>query len=303
MLVKSKEGEADRRKPILILIRGSMAKPLVKTNGQGGHYPPFPFDARIFLDQYHLVCIGKPGLPLLAAKTDLNRRGEFVDPVTGRLPNKYVKNNYLPYYVARNSKVVEFLLAQDWVDSEKIVVAGHSQGSDIAANMADKVPGITHLIYSSGSPYHSTILDMVQKQRRLDRGKAGARTEKHFEFWESVVRSPFAAAQQHGWDTNNTIFSFSQSQNEILKRVRIPVLVTYGTEDTVAPFNDMFRIETIRDRTKDITFKAYHGTEHNYFGVTDEGELDFDKFGWDNVGRDWLTWLEEAPSGSRKPER
>ena len=296
ILVKSKKGEAAKKKPVLILIRGSLAKPLVKFNDDGGHYPPFPFKQNIFLDQYHLICISKPGLPLIANKSVLSKRGEFIDPTTGRLPAKYVRNNFLEYYVARNSKVVEFLLTQDWVDRKKIVVAGHSQGSDIAARMADNMPGITHLIYSSGSPYYSTILDMVRKQRERAKANPAKRVDDYFEYWENVVRTPSGPSQQEGWDTNKTVFSFSQCQNDILKRLQIPVLVTFGTEDTLAPFNDMFRIETIRDGVSNITFRAYLGVEHNYFGVSSEGKIDFEKFGWDKVGRDWQEWLTETKS-------
>lgn len=292
-IVKSKAGEANKKKPILLLIRGSLAKPLVKYNDQGGHYPPFPFDQSIFLDEYHLVCISKPGLPLIANTNNLNERGEFIDPNTGQLPTRYMENNFLDFFVERNSKVVEFLSSQDWVDSTKIVVAGHSQGSDIAANMADKTPGVTHMIYSSGSPYFSTILDMVRKRRKADKRNEEARAEDYFEFWKSVVDAPFAPSQQEGWDSNRTVASFSKCQNTALKNAKIPILVTYGTEDTLAPFNDLFRIETLRERNANITFKAYLGVEHNYFGLGSGGQIDFEKFGWDTVARDWLQWLDQ----------
>lgn len=300
LVVKSKDGEAKKKKPLLILIRGSLAKPLVKFNKNGGHYPPFPFDQNIFLENYHLICIGKPGIPLIANKDDLNARGEFIDPVTGGPPEQYVENNFLDFYVERNSKVVEFLLSQKWVDSTKIVVAGHSQGSDIAANMADKISGITHLIYSSGSPYFSTVIDMVRKARELE---GDERAEEYFKFWEDVVKTPFAPPQRKGWDSNKTVFSFSQCQNEVLKRARIPTLVTYGAEDTLAPFNDLFRIETIRDRITNMTFKAYSGVEHNYFGVDNDGKIDFQKFGWDVVARDWLQWLNQEKLQPMHPIR
>lgn len=294
LVVRSKKGESDKRKPVLILIRGSLAKPLVKFNKQSGHYPPFPFDQRIFLDRFHLVCIGKPGIPISASVSELNERGEYLDPSTGELPVQYTSNNHLDYYVVRNAKVIEHLVKQDWVDSSKIVVAGHSQGSDIAVGMADKIPGITHLIFSSGSPYFPTILDMIRKQRKRDEQQNEDRAESMFEFWEQVVESPLYPPQQSGWDANRTVASFSRSQNEKLKGLNMPVLITYGTEDTLAPFNDMFRVETIRARDKTIQFKAYLGAEHNYFGVTEKGKIDFDRFGWDDVARDWLHWLQNT---------
>ena len=40
-----------------------------------------------------------------------------------------------------------------------------------------------------------------------------------------------------------------------------------------------------------LTFKAYIGTEHNYFPLKPNGEVDYDTFNWDKVADDWRHWL------------
>jgi len=50
-----------------------------------------------------------------------------------------------------------------------------------------------------------------------------------------------------------------------LEKLKIPVLVTFGTKDAVAPFNDFLQVEAIRQGKRNFTFKAYVGTDHIFF--------------------------------------
>ena len=46
----------------------------------------------------------------------------------------------------------------------------------------------------------------------------------------------------------------------------------------------------IRAAKNNFTFRAYPAVEHNFFGFTD-GKVDYDKSHWDEVARDFLTWM------------
>lgn len=71
------------------------------------------------------------------------------------------------------------------------------------------------------------------------------------------------------------------------------MLVSYGTKDSGCPFDDYLRVETIRENKINFTFKAYIGTEHNYFPLKANGEINYDIFNWDKVANDWQKWLNE----------
>ena len=43
-------------------------------------------------------------------------------------------------------------MEKKWVAKSKLVLAGHSEGSTIAAKLATKNNKVTHLIYSGGNP-------------------------------------------------------------------------------------------------------------------------------------------------------
>lgn len=291
-ITKSKLGEELKKKPILIFIQGSLAKPLIKYNENGSHYSPFSFSENIFTDKFHLICINKPGVPLVAKKSELGKNGVFIDSITNQIPSQYSEKNYLQYYTERNIHILDYLVKQSWVDTTMIVVAGHSEGSSIAVKMASNDKRITHLIYSGGTPYYSRILSMITQDRKLENEKESW-VEKDLEYWRKVNEKPFEVLRNDGWSSYKGTFTFSEKLNDDFKRLTIPTLVSFGTKDEACPFNDMLQIEMIQENKTNINFKSYLNREHNYFEVLENGQINYDKFGWDLVGKDWLIWLTE----------
>jgi dienelactone hydrolase len=194
------------------------------------------------------------------------------------------------YYVNRNLAAIRFLKTQPWVDKEKLVLAGHSAGATVMTRLATRSKDATHLILSSGNPM-GRILSIIGQRRVADSTGAGA--EETFRYWERVVAYPDSTAAPGGGDPNKTTHDFSEPVVEAIKKLRIPVLVTYGTRDHCAPFNDYLRVELIREKKKHVQFKAYPGLEHNYIGYKPDGTLDYDNFNWDRVTADWWRWLRE----------
>lgn len=290
IVIESKVDESNQKKPILLLIQGSECKPLIVYADNGKHLPPFFFDEHIFLDSFHLVMISKPAIPVAVNQKVLSKKGRYVDPKTKKVPKEYTEKNNLPYYVERNSFIIDFLATQAWVDTTKVIVAGHSEGSSIATKLAVMNTKVTHLIYSGGNAYFPRIMAMIAQDRKSET-KENSWVEKDFAYWKKTVRNPFDTSRDHGWNSYKGSYTFSKSENIYLKRLKIPILITYGTKDESSIFNDMFRVETIYENIKNITFKAYIGVEHNYFGVTEEGQIDYQQYGWDKVGKDWKVWM------------
>ncbi|WP_456437467.1 hypothetical protein, partial [Psychroserpens sp.] len=189
VLIKSKKGDENKKKPLFFSVQGSTAKPLIVHNGK----------QRINLmlvegfveEDFHLVIVNKPGLPLMCNKERLSKRGRyFENKLQKKFPKQYLEKNYLNYYVKRNVRIIDSLLKKNWVDSAKLVVSGHSQGSSIVAEMADKNTAITHLIYSSGLPYYSTILDILHEERMNEDNEENPYVQKTIDYWKNVVERP-----------------------------------------------------------------------------------------------------------------
>jgi dienelactone hydrolase len=291
ILVKSKEGEESVPKPLFFFCQGSGPQPLIKLDEQG-MYGVFPFNPDSLTAQYHLVIVSKPFIPLVCDVKHLGANFSYLDS-TGLPPRGYSEHNLPDYYVHRNIAIIKFLQQQRWVSSKQLIMAGHSEGSTIAARTASISPLVTRLIYSGGNPM-GRILSMIRQSRSGETDTDSTRYgEQVFEYWEDVVKHPGNMDASQG-DTYKATYEFSDPPIGYLQKLKIPVLVCYGTKDWSAPYNDLLRVDMIRKGKANFSFKAYVGTEHNYFPLTAEGRPDHTQFNWDRVAGDWRKWLNSA---------
>lgn len=289
ILIKSKKGEEDISKPIFFFCQGSLPLPLIKYHGNDS-YGVFPFNPDSLSITYHLVIIGKPFIPVMEDYNTLSPNFSFIDS-SGKFPKEYSDRNLLSYYVPRNIEIIKYLQKQKWVTTTQLVIAGHSEGSTIAAKMAVKYKKITHLIYAGGNPL-GRIMSIVGQSRAIETDSDSTRYgEDEIKFWEAVVKNKSSMDGSQG-DTHKATFEFSQPPIKYLEKLKIPVLVSYGTKDWSAPFNDFMRVDFIRQGKNNFTFQSYVGTEHNFFPLTKDNKPDYDIFNWDKVANDWLKWLK-----------
>jgi dienelactone hydrolase len=290
ILIKSKAGEENIKKPLFFVCQGSLPQPLIKYS-EREVYGLFPFNPDSLTSKYHLVVVSKPYIPLICDVKTLSNNHTYIDS-TGYWPAKYSERNLLSYYVDRNMAIVKFLQKQSWVSKRQLVVAGHSEGSTIAAKMASTSPLVTHLIYSSGNPM-GRIMSMIQQGRAMETDTDSIKQgEAEIEYWQNVVNDKTNMDASYG-DTNRATYEFSYPPIEYLEKLKIPILVCYGTKDWCAPYNDFLRVDIIRKGKKNFQFNPYIGTEHNFFPLTKDNKPNYDIFNWDKVADDWLIWLEK----------
>ncbi len=280
LIVISKPGEEKIPKPLFLFCQGSLPRPVVIYD-EKGLYGTLPFHETAFLEDYHIVIIGKPNIPLIANANTLGNNFMHLKDIKNEIPPRgYTDRNYLDYYVFRNNFIIKQLFKERWVDRSELVVAGHSEGSTIAAKMAFLNPKVTQLIYSGGNPFGriaNILSDNNNKQEIID-------------YWKNVVENA-NIINYTGGDTFKATYSFSLPQRENLLQLKIPILITYGAKDTAANYIDLFQIEAIREQKNNIRFMNYEGLEHNFFGVNEKNEPNYDIDNWDKVAGNWLNWL------------
>jgi pimeloyl-ACP methyl ester carboxylesterase len=290
LIVNSRKGEEDVTKPVIFFGGGSTPRPILFLSLDNQIFGAFPFITDSLLQDYHLVIADNPFVPWIYPQDQL-KNNQYIDPETGFTPAEYNKRDYLDYYVERNLYILNYLKEKEWVANDKFVVAGHSASSGVMAKLASISEDVTHLIYSNGNPY-GRILSMISVARSHETPKNPA-AERLFTYWQNVVNDPERDFSSSGGDTNKATYSFSGPLHTYLEKTDIPVLVSYGAKDRGAPYNDLFRVNIIREGKENFTFIAYPGLEHNYFGFKEAGEVDYEKFGWDKVVLDWKEWLKK----------
>jgi len=287
ILVKSKKGDELIPKPLFLFIQGSLPRPLIVTYDTTRAFGTFPFNLDSLSLNYHVAIIGKPYIPLVTDKSELSKDLNFNDSATNQFPQAYTERNYLDYYVERNKTVIRFLQKQRWVSKKKLVVAGHSEGSTIAAKLASTSKAVTHLIYLSGNPF-GRIMSIIERGRRNETDSTKL-AEEDFRYWKSVVENPDETGGSG--DSNKATYQFSIPPWNYLRKLSIPVLMGYGTNDYCSPFNDYVRVETIREKKENFTFYPYIGLDHNFFPTDKDGNINYQIYSWDKVGIDMYRWL------------
>lgn len=285
ILVQSRKGDELKSKPLILFCQGSLPQPLIKYDEQG-LYNVFPFSSDSILLDYHIAIVSKPYIPLIANVKSLSENFSYRDS-TGKFPRLYEERNMLDYYVQRNIAALRFLQKQTWVSKKKLIVAGHSEGSTIAAKMALLYPPITHLIYSGGNPL-GRILTIIT-QRRASETDSTRYGEQEIHAWGAIIQ----ANNKNLSLSDKTTLGFSHPPKDYLEKLHIPVLICYGTKDWSCPFNDYLRTDFLRRKKTNFTFQAFIGAEHNYFSVRQDGSVNYDVFNWDRVADQWLQWLKK----------
>lgn len=288
VLIKSKEGEEAKPKPLLLFCQGSLPIPLIVYD-EKGTYGVFPFNPENLSSDYHIIIVSKPYIPIISEAKNLRDNLTYSD-INGNFPEKYSERNLLDYYVERNIEIIKYFQKQEWILDNKLVIAGHSEGSSVAAKLALIYPKVTHLIFSGGNPMGRIMTSIAQsraKETNTDSTKYG---NEKIEYWKSIVGDKDNMTSING-DTYKATYQFSIPPIQYLEKLEIPILVTYGTKDVSAPFNDYLQVEMINKNKTNFSFIPYVGTEHNFFPLMESGKTDYSKNNWNNVVIDWQKWL------------
>jgi hypothetical protein len=87
IIVISKPGEEKIAKPLFLFCQGSMPQPVVKYD-ETGLYGTLPFDETPFFDEFHIVIIGKPFIPIISNVNKLGRAYMFLKDNEKEIPPK-----------------------------------------------------------------------------------------------------------------------------------------------------------------------------------------------------------------------
>ena len=288
LIVISKKGEEKIAKPLFFFCQGSLPRPVIIYD-EKGLFGTLPFSETPFLEQFHIVVVAKPNVPIISKAKLLDDNFCYMKDSISKLPPKgYSDRNYLDYYVFRNNFIIKQLFKERWIKSTDLVVAGHSEGSTIAAKMASKNKKITKLIYSGGNPYGR--ISTVHYQNKIQDNDTIQFGESTLNYWKKVVENP-NNVNSDGGDTFKATYSFSQPQKDNLMALNIPILITYGSKDIAGIFIDLLQIDCIRERKNNIKFKSYHGLEHNFFYTDSKSVTHFENENWNKVAQNWLEFL------------
>jgi len=284
-------------KPLLLFCQGSLPIPLFIDFGKKDIWPvPLNnFNLDELNKNYHVAVISMPETPLIVEKYKLNSGFSYVTDTTDQYSysTEFLKANHLENYVNRANKVLKFLKKQKWIESGKIVVAGHSQGAPIAKQIALENKTVTELGLFGVNPFGR--LDQMIRTARLN-AHLGKIT------WEEADSTMNGYYDEYKYtnepDSLNqnphlkTLKSFSKPYYDDLLKLNIPIYIAYGTEDRGADLCDLMPLFFIAQGKNNLTLKRYIHLDHNYFEVDKQGIPNYEMGHWEEVMLEFINWAK-----------
>jgi len=288
-----------QKKPTILFCQGSLPIPLIIDLGVKKFIPSLNnFDYKELSKRYNLIVISMPRTPPIVKVENLNKRYEFVPDTTKQLKfdSLYLQDNYLENYVTRANSVLTYLRKQKWLDNNRIVVFGHSQGSYIALELAKQNPSIRATGYSGGTPSGRFSL-YVRQQRRdvitntITAEEGQKNIEGYYDTWKSYCKG--IDPTEDNADRAKAWLSFSKPLWNDLIHLKTPIYIAYGTEDLASAEGcELLPIYFEQAGKTNYKMMPLVGCGHNFEEISPEGVSNYDKMHWDDVMNGFVKWVE-----------
>jgi len=296
------DADTTKTKPTILFCQGSLPIPLIGKHKDGSSfiYATNNFDYKKISEKYNIIVISMPNTPVVADRKQLNHQYAYVPdtlkPYT--VDRQYWKNNYLEKYVERDNRVLNFLRKQTWVDKNKIIIIGHSQGSHIALELAKQNQDIYALGYFGGNilgRYASIILQQrnAANSGKISQEEAQTNIDDKYSWWKTVCRDTTEFSIEKS-DSKRAWKSFSQPDIELLTSIKTPLFIAYGTKDDGAQMGDVMPVFFELKGKTNYKMRPFVGCGHNFEEINPDGSSNWDKMHWKEAMNDFISWIENS---------
>lgn len=267
-----------------IIENGETKKKIQKSKIMGSSVP---FDLDKIPDEYLFVLISKKGVPFI----NINETFK---------PNKiFYENEGLDYRVWQGNKVINELTKNGIKKPDKLVIIGHSEGSDVVAKLGHQNKKITHVGFWAGganTQYYDFAL-FIQKEvqnGKITQTQASKSLDSLFIEIKNIENDPTNTNKQWQGNSYRRWSKFAEPSLDNLLKINKPIFVAVGGKDEAVPIESslLIPIEFIRHKKNNLTFKIYPEFNHS-FAIAPKNENDNWDWKWMTVFDEFIKWVEE----------
>jgi len=257
------------KKPLIIYLQGSTNFPLYYLKPNGRYSSGITLSVKSMSAKYHIVLISKPNTPLV---DNLEKAS------SGRIQypwrEGYIEKYSLDWRANAADKVINDVLDKFNVDSSRVVVWGHSEGSQVAPAVALRNKRVTHVISMAGNSLNH-LYDFILMERfsalsgQKSNEEAQSNIDSLYTEFEKIYRNPKSTSDEWfgesylKWST----FTLNSPIDNMLK-LDVPILYVAGGTDLHSIMNmDYAKLEFLRKGKDNLTYKVYPNSDH-YFMET-----------------------------------
>ncbi len=247
------------KRPLLLFLQGSGADPIFKIDENGSISSSLILPPQMIENNFHYVVIGKPGC-------------QFVDTYDAKPSEKYHQTMSHNYRVNTANTVINQLIKEDFIDKSKVVIVGHSEGGQIAPQIAYTNKNVTHIACLSGTAVNQMYDFLTNIRKDVKNGdittqEADKQIDSLYYYYKDIMNHP--KATDKFWAGHTYLRWSSAIENQplkYLKQLDIPIYIVAGTNDNAAPIEDMdnIPIEFIALQKENLTYKDYWNYDHSY---------------------------------------
>lgn len=274
------ENNSTTKLPLLIYIQGSGNNSLFNKTNDGKIYPTTGhmtwFDNS--QSKIRILIVEKPGVHFL----QISGENELFD-----------RTFSLNTWSERIKSVIQYVTKNENIDTEKIMIVGHSEGGLVAAKVANKLantisnvailagegPSQLYSLYKLTEAGELFYTQNPDKQTRLDSlNKA----------WERIQEDPNSTIEKFWGLTYLRWFTFLKtSVMEQLHGYNGKILIVQGTNDkNVFPESANILYADLKSKGKNVTLDLVEGADHSFNFVND-----MNRNGWSEVSKKCLAWF------------
>lgn len=285
-----------KRKPILLFLEGSGNLPLFFKRSDGRYSSGITLNTDKYAKDYHILLVSKPGIPLEdSLHYSFSGRGYYP------LNPEYTELYSLNWRAGAGAIAIDFALKYLKVDPTKVIVMGHSEGSQVAPLVAVKNNSVTHVISMMGNALTQFYDFLMNERLSVLKGdispiQAQYTIDSLFLEYEKIFSDPSNTSSQWYGETYKKWNSFAvQSPLESMLLLEIPILYIAGGMDVNQNIINMdyARLEFLRKGKKNLTYKVFPTLDHFFqkrYVIASSDISEFDLI--DAVHEMALQWVE-----------
>jgi predicted esterase len=248
--------------PLLLTIQGSGCDSIYSQDAQGNFYGGMNVEAADSLGtRAAILAVEKPDThPFFVSKNRGSAEGCSED-----FKKDFIKDRWLNFLTI----AMQDAILVNQLHPSRIIVAGHSEGGEVAAFLAGETPEITHVLMGGGGGaiqlYEFIIgATTVPNGERMDRTKESKTVHQVLDGWAAMAKYPNVIEPLYMGHTPRYWTTFKKSSPaEALKKSSAKIYIIQGTDDPSSPVTsaDMLAAEltvTGREFIYDRVPKANH---------------------------------------------
>lgn len=246
--------------PLIIILQGSGCRSFFKKESSGEYFTNKLLETVDHLNP--LVSIFMIEKPFVETFSQVKESG------SSGCNEEFKKNFVKEFWIERIKQTLRDVLQSKKIKPERIIVAGHSEGAEIAAFLSEEIPEITHVLMGAGGGAVQLyeFVTFTAKETKDDPKNQSKAIQYTLNQWKQMNKNPMALEPLFAGHPPRYWTTFKRtSPGESLKKTNAKIYIMQGTEDNSVPVESAdWLASELTSANKDFIYERIPGLDHAF---------------------------------------